>query len=436
MFGGLTYIVVPLIIYMASIAAVYFSFKPNKEYSLYIILPLFCLPNVRHRLDPYPLGEDIIDVVFACILLSLIVKRKFTIKTRNTKSIVSYSLLLIFSFFVIGGHGFGSPFLAQLKNYLMIPFSYFIAYNCIQNKKNIPVLVSVLSFIFLAMDRFTYAAYGLGVHSEYSDAVRPGGPFEADGLGANHLGAFMAEYTIILICICYFIKKDFIKFKNFNLIYVVWLSILGNIYSLLFSFSRGAWMATVAALAFVGIVRTRKLIILLIFMLVFWQQLLPTAVVQRIEMTTQDDTGGQEEFDSSSVHRLEIWENAIEKFNNNPVFGIGLYNFTFFDGQYTWTSTHNQFLSFLSELGIVGVSMFLFLYLMAFMSGWKLYIIGDEPLLKGLGLGFCGCVIASMICNVFGDRWSQFSLQSLYFIVWAAVNRGIGFAEADKNLIK
>lgn len=433
MLGGYSKIIVPFIVYIAMFIAIYYCFTKRKEYALFITLPLFCLPNIRIRLSNYPIGKDFIDIIFLCLIISLIFRNEIRFRIKNSPIILCYIITLMFSFFVIGdrlGGGIDIKNLADFKNYIMIAFCYFIFYWNINEKGTLRKLIVVLSIAFLAMDRSTYGEYGLGLHHNFVSEQRPGGVFGSEGLGANHLGAFMAEYTMVLIGIAYCCGKKFIM-RGYNIIYILWLAIIGNLYSLVFSFSRGAWIGAIIGLVFIILTKAKKLIFVLIFFLLFWQQILPESVIQRVDMSaTEKDY--QTELDAASVHRLEIWEHALTLFKQNPIFGVGLYNFKFFDGEKMWTSTHNQYLAFLSETGIIGFIVFLTLNFIAFKSGWRLFRFSKDAFNQGLGIGFCGCVIACMLSNIFGDRWSYFSLQSIYFVIWAMVAKAYEL-EAEEN---
>ena len=213
MLGGYSKIIVPFVAYIAMFAAIYLSLSKKKDWALLITLPLFCLPNVRMRLEVFPLGKDFIDIVYLCLFLGLIVKGEFSFKDRSGFFLFLYILLLIISFFVIGERLDGQisqKHLADFKNYIMMPITYFLVFNTIQTKKSVKLVTIVLSMAFIAMDRSTYGEYGLGLHQNYVDDQRPGGAFGAEGLGANHLGSFMAQYTMILIGICGFIGRKFL----------------------------------------------------------------------------------------------------------------------------------------------------------------------------------------------------------------------------------
>jgi len=374
------------------------------------------------KLESFPFGKDYIDIILVSILLALIIHQQLQLRTRSSTIIFSYVSLLAFSFFVISGmqSGFGQEkAMADFKNHLMMPLLYFTVYSVVQKPSHIKGIIVLAALVFLAADRTTYGEYGLGLHHDYVAEQRPGGIFGAEGLGANHLGAFMAQYTMVLVGICATQAWDWRT-------YLFAAAVAGNFYSLLFSFSRGAWVGGVMALGFLSILRARGLFLILLLFGLFWQSLVPESVLQRLEMTTSPPTDDfSQDLDGASENRLQIWAYAYRLFLQSPVIGHGLYSFAFFDGEETWLSTHNQYLSFMAETGLIGLIVFLGLFFCGFRSGWALSMRTEDKFFQGMGLGFCACVIACMINNVFGDRWSYFSLQSLYWVFWALVDKAL-----------
>jgi putative inorganic carbon (hco3(-)) transporter len=82
-----------------------------------------------------------------------------------------------------------------------------------------------------------------------------------------------------------------------------------------------------------------------------------------------------------------------------------------------------MFLKILVEQGVIGMFIFLSMFLIALKCGWRLYRDTEDPFFKGLGLGFIACVIATMTTNVFGDRWTYVQLGAYYWVFLALVVR-------------
>lgn len=130
--------------------------------------------------------------------------------------------------------------------------------------------------------------------------------------------------------------------------------------------------------------------------------------------------------EGSAAHRIVLWEYAKDMFEENPIFGIGYGGFGLaVPPDETLTDTHNFYMRMLSEQGMIGIVLFLMLLMRAFHSGWQLYRMGPTPFFKGLGLGFSGCIVATSVANLFGDRWSYFVLGGYLFVFWGLVDRAL-----------
>jgi O-antigen ligase len=203
-----------------------------------------------------------------------------------------------------------------------------------------------------------------------------------------------------------------------------------SLHPLFFSYSRGAYVAALAVLVYFGLAKKRSLLILAVVLVIAWQTILPSSVVERITMTKTEE--GQ--IERSAAIRLDLWDHAVTLFEKKPVFGIGFggYEFTMPEGVF-WTDTHNYYLKMLSEQGIIGLGLLLTALFLAFRSGWKLVKVGRNGFERGLGFGFAGCVIACACTNFFGDRWSYYEIGSYFWVLWGLVDRYIIVSrESDK----
>jgi O-antigen ligase len=77
-------------------------------------------------------------------------------------------------------------------------------------------------------------------------------------------------------------------------------------------------------------------------------------------VTSQGDDSGLRAFtvDTETVRdaiRFRIWENAVESFNSSPIYGVGLGQYGFSDTALdVGLATHNTYLSYLAETGLIG----------------------------------------------------------------------------------
>jgi O-antigen ligase len=419
--------ILPSALYGVAIFAALGTIFKKAEWGLYLMIVMIPQPNIWHKLHEYPMGKDFMDILIFSILLGILYQQKGFDKTSNTTVII---LVIIVSYLALWNSSLrfnlllpfttSNELLKDWKNYAEMILLYFLVLNVVKKEEQQKILVTVMSIVILLIAIRSYRNFSGGDSFSYDKRV--GGPFEAVGLGANHFGSFIAFYCSAFLGM-FFYDKD----KKRKLLYLS--TYIFGLHPLFFSYSRGAYLASLGALAIMGFIKKRALLLVVVLILVSWQFILPASVVDRINMTHTSEG----EIEGSAGHRLILWEHATLLFRENPVFGVGFggFGFTVPEGELL-TDTHNFYMKTLSEQGIVGMILLLVIFYKAFLSGWRLLSIGKTPFHEGLGLGFIGCVVAVMIANIFGDRWSYFVLGSYFWIFWGIVDRGILISQSVK----
>ena len=417
-------IALPLV-YVSAFMTVVSSIFKNANWSLFVLVALIPLPNLWYMLHPYPLGKDLIDFLFFGTLIGIFVNKDGLAKSQNTAFLLFFILVNYVAlwnsslrFYLPAPVTTENTLLADWKNYAEMIFLYFLVLSTVREDKELKTVLLIATTVILLIVVREYRNFTEGAAFSYDR--RSEGPFWVVGLGANHLGAFVAEYGALLLGL--FLCDDD---KKRRWLYLA--TVLFSIHPLFFSYSRGAYIAAVAAMVFFGIVKSRKLLALAAVLFISWQTILPVTVAERIAMT--ESPGGR--LEASAAHRIELWEDAKAMFQENPIFGVGFGGFGLsVPPDETLTDTHNFYMKMLSEQGLIGITLFVMLLLRAFRSGWQLYRMAPTPFYKGLGLGFLGCIVACSVANIFGDRWSYFVLGGYLFVFWGLVDRAILISKA------
>src|SRR5207244_4505092 len=173
-------------------------------------------------------------------------------------------------------------------------------------------------------------------------------------------------------------------------------------YCLMYTFSRGAYIAFLVGLGFLGVVKQRKWLLVMLVGLIGWQVFLPNSVQERITMTYTEEG----ELESSAQTRVQLWEDAMQLFHQNPILGTGFNTYSYLGRTEKYRDTHNYYLKVLVETGIVGLSVFLWLLWRMFRLGFRLFQTAEDPFLRSLGLGFAVMMVCAVAVNLFGDRWT------------------------------
>jgi putative inorganic carbon (hco3(-)) transporter len=404
-----------------------FTIFKDVRWGVYLLVSLIPQPNIWYKFHEYFLGHDFLDFATIAIFLGIIIqKRGFEFK----KSSILIIIFLLYSLFSISistakfslpiDFSGGNRLIFAWKNYAQMILLYFLVSNSVKEEKDCRNIVLIITSVFLIIALRSYRSYSAG--ESFHDESRVGGPFETVGLGSNHLGAFIS-YCGTLILGLFLSGKGKAKRMFYFLTFII------GLHPLFFSYSRGAYLGSLLAVGFLGVIRKNLIIIcMVVVVLISWEAVLPSSVVDRIKMTKTED--GQ--YEDSAAGRLMVWDQAMEIFSRNPLVGVGYGGFGFMvpEGQ-TLTDTHNYYAKTLCEGGIIGFSLLLAILFRAFLSGKRLWDMAKTPIFSGIGLGFMGCVIALAVANFFGDRFSYFVLGGYFWIMWGLVDKGIMILEND-----
>jgi len=407
----------PLLLYLASILVMLKAVTGDGRWALLLLTFLIPLRNIVEKFQEYPLGSSIINVLFLITVFGLIVSFAMQ-KTKGwAPSALNIMIFIMISYMIlslfIGSNYLYSSFtidfsedrVKDLKNFCLMPLLFFITLNYIKEKIWIYRILIVMTIAMVLIEYYTISQI-----REYSLVSRDKITGTFQFLGTNEVAAFFNEFTIVLMSITLFMKEKWIKWSLIAMICI-------NIFCILCLYSRGAYLGLFVGIFFISMFKNRKLLIPLILVAIFWQNILPEKVVERIKQTTNEN--GQ--LDTSSQRRVDIWKQALDLFEKSPLTGIGFGVFR--NLGLDLGDTHNIYVKHLVEQGLIGLAIFLIVLSCFLRMGYVLYKKGDDDLNKGMGLGLMACIVVLMINNFFGDRWSYLELSAYLWIFTGLVGR-------------
>jgi O-antigen ligase len=253
--------------------------------------------------------------------------------------------------------------------------------------------------------------------SAFDESHRNNGPL---AYGSNITAAFLAQFAMFFWGFAVFLKRKKYKLLCYGLVAI-------TIFGIMYTFSRGAYLAMLVGALVLGLMKDRKLLILLGVFLVTWQAVVPAPVRERINMT--EDSGGH--LEASAQERVDLWANAEKSFLQSPIVGSGFATFQFGQHVDDLKDTHNWYVKVLVETGVLGFVIVLCMLQQLLATGYRLFRGGKEPLYQGLGLGLFLAMCASMVANFFGDRWTYIEITGLLWVLVAAAIRAASFPEPE-----
>lgn len=409
--------VLPFAVWAAVMGTVLLGMLWRAELPVFLFAVLSPLPTLWYPTHEFVFGKDTQDLLVVAALLGAMINKGGLQRTPHLGWILAigvYTYLALWHcalrFELDKPVTLANPYLADWKNYALLLLVYVAAYNAVRTQAQVRILVTISVGVLLFMVQRELNSFVAG--SSFSYGARANGPFWIVGMNANHFGAFVAHFGALALGLA-LMEKHPVRRAFYAAAFV------GSLYPLLFSYSRGAYGAALAAMAVYGLLRHRWMLGVVALLCVLWQGVLPESVVDRITMTEGEDG----ELEASAAGRVEVWEHARSLFLQSPLFGIGLNGFMTARAGETLTDTHNYYLKVAAEQGVIGLSLLVGLLLSFLLSAWRLQRDARTPFARGLGYGGVGMMVAVMATNAFGDRFSQLALGSTLFLMMAAIER-------------
>lgn len=194
---------------------------------------------------------------------------------------------------------------------------------------------------------------------------------------------------------------------------VIWpgLGLMGL--ALLLSFSRGSFLGTGVALFSLGLLRYRKLLLIMVIAL---------AVILILPQTQAYVTHffqGVQGQDLATQMRFGEYNDALKLIQRYPVFGVG---FTGAPDLGTYVSVASVYLLMADEMGLVGLSVFLILMSTLFISGWQARRAAtDRSAVGAIWWGLHAALIGAMIGGIFDHYFFNLDFHHSVTLFWLYV---------------
>jgi O-antigen ligase len=390
--------------------------------------------------------------ILALVVISLVIHRKLSGKThitllRNDKMFLAFLVAAVLS--NITSIWFSSSVETTIE-LLKLSIFYFAAIMLLDNTKKIVRYITyyLLAIGFVsAVQIFTYLTVGLnrstgrggyGIIIGGTTVLGGGGASRLSSEGVNGVGGYSTYFLAnasefgLAMCIAYPLCYFLFRGVRSRLLKLTCLALLAMfIVSIVFSGSRGAFIGVVATLVYL-LIKEKKLLIGLVAIAILSFPaiyLVSDQYVERIESISDYET------DESVAVRFQLWRAAVDMVADYPVFGVGTGNFpNAYGGTYRdkdsanlYWSPHNVFIQILTEMGLVGFSIYiLFIASIFWINGKSRKLLSGLPghktlvyLSHGIDVILVGYIVAGQfITATYYPHLFQFSLwvSAIYLI--------------------
>lgn len=233
---------------------------------------------------------------------------------------------------------------------------------------------------------------------------------ETTRLGDSGVGVYLSMISILCI-IFFFSAKKLSSQVGWGLLTLLFLA------GLFFSFGRSGWIGFTFALVLMALIRFKKLVFILPFIMILIIVLVP-AISQRFQDIEITDLGG-EGHDTLSG-RVRYWIGGLDVFLRNPVLGVGIGLGRYFIGSYLGEYAmmiHNDYISTLVETGFIGFIVFLFWHyrwfdklIEAYKSTSKNF---DRAAIFGVLIVLSSIMVMRITDNILLDTYDMYPLSAL-----------------------
>ena len=403
------------------------SLSGRPLYGLYYVMPFLPYRTMREHFYELPLGTNVVTILVACIILGALFKGKSLPKSTLYLTWLLFGAYLYFSMWI--GTALGNepaPLwitdsnFSTWKDYMIMPLLFIAAGLVIEDRKAVRTVVLITAISLFLVDKSALAESLSHSWSVFDENKRSSGPI---AYGPNQLAAYLAQFGMFFWGFGHIMKRKKVKLLCYAL---VGLTIVTTMYT----FSRGAYLALIGSALVLGLVKDRKLLVIVGIFLFTWQTIVPKAVTERVSMT--HDANGQ--LEESAEERVILWQQSQAMFLSSPLVGTGFASFQYGEHTGNLKDTHNWYVKVLVESGLIG-GLFAFAILGQLVaSSFRLFRKAEDPLYRGLGLGFLLCIVSCAIANCFGDRWTYVEINGILWILVGANARALQFvAEAPET---
>jgi putative inorganic carbon (hco3(-)) transporter len=393
---------------------------------LYYMMPFIPYRTMRDHFADYPLGGNMLSILVVAVIIGALIQGKQLPKSKLYLVWLVFGIYQYLSMWIGTMLGNAPPPLwlsdvnfVMWKDYMVIPLVFVAAGLVIEDRKAVRMTIIIMAFSLLFIDRGSLFESMSRTWTTFDENKRDSGPL---AIGSNQTAAFLAQFAMFFWGFLQFVKTRKFKILGYGLVAI-------TLFATMYCFSRGGYAAVLFSVLVLGLLKDRKLLLVLGVFLLTWQAVVPAPVRERVTMTT--NSNGQ--LEASAQERVSLWEDAEQSMLHSPIVGQGFATFQYGEHVDNLKDTHNWYVKVLVETGIIGFILALWMLQQMLATSYRLFRTTSDPLYQGLGLGLflatCSCIVA----NMFGDRWTLLEITGLLWVLMGAATRASELATSETS---
>jgi O-antigen ligase len=309
------------------------------------------------------------------------------------------------------------PLLVIVKNWLF-PFSlFFLGRRLVRQPEQLWFLV-----LCVAVVSFALALHGLrdGLTAGNLLSNRPKGLLTEQ---ANLFGGFLAMQALL----CLFVSRtsDLGWIERIFLVGAAFVMVL----TLVFTLSRGAWLAFGVAGMVVGFMTNRVAVVLLVVAVLVGSRWAPDEAAERagLTLTAVEESGGdsslEDTLDGSAALRVVQWKTFPDLLLESPLSGSGIATYAQRLGEHTgiFRPAHTTMVQIGTEMGVPGLVGYLGLFAsVAITCLSRARRARSGTFLHATGLGLLAATVCLFVADFSGTRFPTHTVTTYYWLLIGA----------------
>src|SRR5258707_9919777 len=254
---------------------------------LYYLIPFLPYRTMRDHFLDYPLGGNVLTILVIAVIVGAFLQGKSLPKSKL------YAIWLVFGVYLYLSMWLGTAlgnapaplWLSDInfvtwKDYMLIPLIFLATGLTLEDRKAVRTVILLTGITMFFIDRSCLMDSLSHSWATFDENKRSGGPL---GYGSNQTAAFLAQFAMFFWGFVQFMKRKKFKLICYGLVAT-------TVFTTMYTFSRGAYLALIVGVFVLGLLKDRKLLLLIAVFLMTWQTIVPTAVRERVNMT-HDSSG-------------------------------------------------------------------------------------------------------------------------------------------------
>ena len=308
------------------------------------------------------------------------------------------------------------PLLVVAKNWLF-PFSlFFLGRRLVRQPSQLWFLLLCVAVVSLAL-----ALHGLrdGVTTGNLLTNRPAGLLTGQ---ANLFAGFLGMHALLFLFLSR--TSELARVERWFLVGTAFLMVI----TLVFTLSRGAWLAFGLAGLIVGFVTNRTAVVLLLVAVVVGSRWAPEEAATRADLTLtavgqSGDSSLEEALDDSAALRVIQWKALPDLLMDSPLWGTGLGTFARRLEQHTgiYRSAHATMVQIGTEMGLLGLLGYVGLFAsVVFTCASRARRAPPGTLLRATGLGLLAATVCLFLLDFSGTRFPAHTVTTYFWVLVGA----------------